>query len=123
MKIQDLPISTVLEERENIKSYLIMSVIQNKEDSEEIDNINKVLIPISSFAAKDEVNALVEQNSQLVKLINQIICKYQECELVIQDLKKQIEQKSETNLPNDIIRIYDSIEELNNRLDNSVVEF
>ena len=59
MKIQDLPIKQLLEERETEKSYLIGNEIINKEDSEDITNINNFLIPLNSFATKEEVSALV----------------------------------------------------------------
>lgn len=122
MKIQDLPIKQLLEERETEKSYLIGNEIINKEDSEDITNINKVLIPLNSFATKEEVSALVEQNSQLVQVINKVLAKYQESERVIQDLKKQIETKSNYQLP-DMTEIHEAIENLNTRLDNGIIEF
>ncbi len=122
MKIQDLPIKQLLEERETEKSYLIGNEIINKEDSEDIANINKVLIPLNSFATKEEVSALVEQNSQLVQVINKVLAKYQESERVIQDLKKQIETKSNYQLP-DMTEIHEAIAELNTRLDNGIIEF
>ena len=122
MKIQDLPIKQLLEERETEKSYLIGNEIINKEDSEDIANINKVLIPLNSFATKEEVSALVEQNSQLVQVINKVLAKYQESERVIQDLKKQIETKSNYQLP-DMTEIHEAIEKLNTRLDNGILEF
>ena len=122
MKIQDLPIKQLLEERETEKSYLIGNEIINKEDSEDIANINKVLIPLNSFATKEEVSALVEQKSQLVQVINKVLAKYQESERVIQDLKKQIETKSNYQLP-DMTEIHEAIEKLNTRLDNGIIEF
>lgn len=122
MKIQDLPIKQLLEERETEKSYLIGNEIINKEYSEDIANINKVLIPLNSFATKEEVSALVEQNSQLVQVINKVLAKYQESERVIQDLKKQIETKSNYQLP-DMTEIHEAIAELNTRLDNGIIEF
>ena len=122
MKIQDLPIKQLLEERETEKSYLIGNEIINKEDSEDITNINKVLIPLNSFATKEEVSALVEQNSQLVQVINKVLAKYQESERIIQDLKKQIETKSNYQLP-DMTEIHEAIENLNTRLDNGIIEF
>lgn len=120
MKIQDLPIKNLIELKENDKSYLIANEINKKEDNETIDNINKILIPLKSLATKEEINSVVEQNSQLVQVVNKLLAKYQESERVIIDLKNQINEKYSTP---DMSDIQAQIESLNERLDNNLIEY
>lgn len=120
MKIQDLPIKNLIDLKENENSYLIANEIHKKEDSDTIDNINKILIPLQSLATKEEINSVVEQNSQLVQVVNKLLAKYQESERVIIELKNQIKERYETP---DISDIQAQIESLNERLDNSLIEY
>ena len=120
MKFNELPITTV-RDIDNGDCYIIANVVK-KDDDGNIIALDKCLIPINSFAQREEIMLIGEQSTGFVDIINKIVNNYQEINKTLSDVKEQLNNipKLDSSIKLDDISL--AIKDLQQRLDNSIVE-